>query len=74
MQLNPRPYIQYHSIRIETNAHLHNVKSVLPNVLEQNDSFINNFLLFDDTSQDEKDLQKDLMILYFRFKPFLKLA
>ena len=32
MQLNPRPYIQYHSIEIETNAHLHNVKSVLPNV------------------------------------------
>ena len=21
MQLNPRPYIQYHSIEVETNAH-----------------------------------------------------
>ena len=30
--------------------HLDNIKSVLPNVLEENDSFINNVLLFDDTS------------------------
>ena len=29
---------------------LGNIKSVLPNILEESDSFINNVLLFDDTS------------------------
>ena len=33
--------------------HLDNIKSVLPNVLEESDSFINNVLLFDDTSLND---------------------
>ena len=32
---------------------LGNMKSILPNILEQSDSFINNVLLFGDTSLDD---------------------
>ena len=54
-------------IKVETTAHfllhypnylherktlLDNIKSVFPNILKQSDSFINNFLLFGDTSLD----------------------
>ena len=41
---NPTTYIK--------NASLHNIRSVLPNILEQSDSFINNVLLLGDTSLD----------------------
>ena len=34
-------------------THLDNIKSVLPNILEQSDSFINNILLFGDTPLDD---------------------
>ena len=34
-------------------THLDNIKSVLPNILEQSDSFINNVLFFGDTSLDD---------------------
>ena len=55
-------------IEVETNAHcllncssylhetkilLNNIKSVLPNILEQSDSLINNVLLFGDTSLED---------------------
>ena len=54
-------------IEVETNAHfllhtnylherknlLDNIKSVLPNILKQSDSLINNVLLFGDTSLDD---------------------
>ena len=73
-------------IEIETTAHyllhcpyylperknlLDNIKSVFPNILEQSDSFINNVLVFGDTSLDDSS-NKSILNVTINYRPSTK--